>query len=123
MGHMNVLDLPFEVSAQDDDVECRFASAFTLGSGLIMASFFALKGFRAQLAHMLDKDRLLFSIGAPHSRRSVACVLVLHQKLDEQTSKCNGFYHVGMRSALEAADMRPVDSWLTTVAVLNPARA
>ena len=43
----------------------RFACAFTLGSGLIMASFFALKGFKAQAAHMLDKDRLLFSMGAP----------------------------------------------------------
>lgn len=42
----------------------KFASAFTLGSGLIMGSFFALKGFRAQLSHMLDKDRLLFSFGA-----------------------------------------------------------
>ena len=53
---------------------CRFASAFTLGSGLIMASFFALKGFRPQLAHMLDKDRLLFSIGAPRpARLSPAC--------------------------------------------------
>ena len=43
----------------------KFASAFTLGSTLIMSSFFALKGFKAQLAHMLDKDRLLFSIGVP----------------------------------------------------------
>jgi len=42
----------------------RFACAFTLGSGLIMASFFALKGFRTQATHMLDKDRLLFSMGA-----------------------------------------------------------
>ena len=40
----------------------KFASAFTLGSALIMGSFFALKGFKAQLSHMLDKDRLLFSI-------------------------------------------------------------
>lgn len=42
----------------------KFASAFTLGSALIMGSFFALKGFQAQLSHMLDKDRLLFSFGA-----------------------------------------------------------
>ena len=51
----------------DISTACRFACAFTLGSGLIMASFFALKGFRAQAAHMLDKDRLLFSMGAAHA--------------------------------------------------------
>ena len=41
----------------------KFASAFTLGSALIMASFFALKGFSAQLTYMLEKERLVFSIG------------------------------------------------------------
>lgn len=41
----------------------KFASAFTLGSSLIMASFFALKGFQAQLKYMMEKERLLFSIG------------------------------------------------------------
>lgn len=41
----------------------KFAAAFTLGSSLIMGSFFALKGPQAQLAYMLEKERLLFSIG------------------------------------------------------------
>ena len=54
----------------------KFASAFTLGSALIMGSFFALKGFKAQLAHMLDKDRLLFSIGGPFSSRAYLKVLM-----------------------------------------------
>jgi Got1/Sft2-like family len=42
----------------------KFASAFTLGSALMMASFFALKGFQTQLKYMMEKERLLFSIGA-----------------------------------------------------------
>jgi len=42
----------------------KFASAFTLGSALMMASFFALKGFQAQLGYMMEKERLFFSIGA-----------------------------------------------------------
>lgn len=41
----------------------KFAAAFTLGSALMMGSFFALKGPQAQLAYMLEKERLLFSIG------------------------------------------------------------
>ena len=43
----------------------KFASAFTLGSALMMASFFALKGFQTQLRYMMEKERLVFSIGAP----------------------------------------------------------
>ena len=42
----------------------KFASAFTLGSALMMASFFALKGFQTQLSYMMEKERLVFSIGA-----------------------------------------------------------
>lgn len=41
----------------------KFAAAFTLGSALMMSSFFALKGPSTQLAYMLEKERLLFSIG------------------------------------------------------------
>lgn len=41
----------------------KFAAAFTLGSALMMSSFFALKGPSNQLAYMLEKERLLFSIG------------------------------------------------------------
>lgn len=57
----------------------KFASAFTLGSVLIMGSFFALKGFKAQLSHMLDKDRLLFSMGYVGSMgATLYAALVMH---------------------------------------------
>jgi len=41
----------------------KFAAAFTLGSSLMMGSFFALRGPRAQLAYMMEKERLVFSLG------------------------------------------------------------
>ncbi|XP_024524502.1 uncharacterized protein LOC9654211 [Selaginella moellendorffii] len=34
----------------------KFASCFSLGSCLVIGSFFALKGPRAQLAHMMSKE-------------------------------------------------------------------
>ncbi|EFJ35004.1 hypothetical protein SELMODRAFT_81074, partial [Selaginella moellendorffii] len=40
----------------------KFASCFSLGSCLVIGSFFALKGPRAQLAHMMSKERLPFSV-------------------------------------------------------------
>jgi hypothetical protein len=46
----------------------------------MMASFFALKGFQTQLKYMMEKERLLFSIGAyppspPVSRVAAPSVL------------------------------------------------
>ncbi|XP_028776099.1 protein transport protein SFT2-like [Neltuma alba] len=41
----------------------KFAICFTLGCGFIIGSFFALKGPRNQLVHMLSKERLPFTLG------------------------------------------------------------
>ncbi|KAG6755651.1 hypothetical protein POTOM_041484 [Populus tomentosa] len=41
----------------------KFAICFTLGCGFIIASFFALKGPKNQLAHMSSKERLPFTLG------------------------------------------------------------
>ncbi|XP_054818845.1 protein transport protein SFT2-like isoform X2 [Prosopis cineraria] len=41
----------------------KFAICFTLGCGLIIGSFFALKGAKNQLVHMLSKERLPFTLG------------------------------------------------------------
>ncbi|CAL5202391.1 unnamed protein product [Lathyrus oleraceus] len=40
----------------------KFAICFTLGCGFIIGSFFALKGPKNQLAHMLSKERLPFTL-------------------------------------------------------------
>ncbi|KAE9598564.1 hypothetical protein Lal_00021014 [Lupinus albus] len=40
----------------------KFAISFTLGCGFIIGSFFALKGPKNQLAHMLSKERLPFTL-------------------------------------------------------------
>lgn len=44
-------------------VPAKFASAFSLGSVLILSAFAALRGWRQQLEHMMTKERLPFSIG------------------------------------------------------------
>ncbi|KAJ6674511.1 VESICLE TRANSPORT PROTEIN [Salix viminalis] len=41
----------------------KFAICFTIGCTLIVASFFALKGPKNQLAHMFSKERLPFTLG------------------------------------------------------------
>ncbi|KAH7860144.1 hypothetical protein Vadar_009913 [Vaccinium darrowii] len=41
----------------------KFALCFTLGCGLIIGSFFALKGPKNQFEHMLSKERLPFTMG------------------------------------------------------------
>ncbi|XP_047336996.1 protein transport protein SFT2-like isoform X2 [Impatiens glandulifera] len=41
----------------------KFALCFTLGSGLIIASFFAMKGPMNQFAHMISTERLPFTVG------------------------------------------------------------
>ncbi|KAB5527761.1 hypothetical protein DKX38_021608 [Salix brachista] len=41
----------------------KFAICFTIGCALIVASFFALKGPKNQLAHMFSKERLPFTLG------------------------------------------------------------
>ncbi|TQD85978.1 hypothetical protein C1H46_028457 [Malus baccata] len=41
----------------------KFAICFTLGCAFIIASFFALKGPKNQLAHMSSKERLPFTVG------------------------------------------------------------
>ncbi|KAJ7569457.1 hypothetical protein O6H91_01G079000 [Diphasiastrum complanatum] len=40
----------------------KFASCFTIGSILVIGSFFALKGPRIQFFHMISKERLPFTI-------------------------------------------------------------
>ncbi|XP_020268252.1 protein transport protein sft2-like isoform X1 [Asparagus officinalis] len=40
----------------------KFAICFTLGCAMIVGSFFALKGPRNQLAHMLSKERIPFTL-------------------------------------------------------------
>lgn len=39
----------------------KFATSFTLGCVCVMASFFALRGWKQQLVHMLGKERLPFT--------------------------------------------------------------
>ncbi|XP_057440973.1 protein transport protein SFT2-like [Lotus japonicus] len=41
----------------------KFAICFTLGCGFIIGSFFALKGPKNQLAHMMSAERLPFTVG------------------------------------------------------------
>ncbi|CAI9089787.1 OLC1v1024422C1 [Oldenlandia corymbosa var. corymbosa] len=41
----------------------KFAICFTMGCGFIIGSFFALKGPKNQLAHMMSKERLPFTVG------------------------------------------------------------
>ncbi|PIA58340.1 hypothetical protein AQUCO_00500338v1 [Aquilegia coerulea] len=41
----------------------KFAICFTLGCAFIIGSFFALKGPKNQLAHMISKERLPFTLG------------------------------------------------------------
>ncbi|VFQ58699.1 unnamed protein product [Cuscuta campestris] len=41
----------------------KFAICFTLGCSLIIGAFFALRGTKNQLAHMLSMERLPFTIG------------------------------------------------------------
>jgi len=41
----------------------KFAFSFTVGCALIMSAFAALKGWRAQVNHMMQRERLPFSLG------------------------------------------------------------
>ncbi|KAF8062925.1 SFT2 [Scenedesmus sp. PABB004] len=41
----------------------KFALFFTIGCCLVLSAFAALKGWRAQVAHMLERERLPFSAG------------------------------------------------------------
>ncbi|KAK7276991.1 hypothetical protein RIF29_18140 [Crotalaria pallida] len=41
----------------------KFAISFTLGCGFIIGSFFALRGPKNQLTHMLSQERLPFTVG------------------------------------------------------------
>jgi hypothetical protein len=49
----------------------KFALFFTIGCCMIMSGFAALKGWRSQMAHMMERERLPFSAGVwrggPHS--------------------------------------------------------
>ncbi|KAM7264725.1 hypothetical protein ACFE04_002408 [Oxalis oulophora] len=57
----------------------KFAICFTMGSALIVASFFALKGPKNQLAHMISKERLPFtSIFMASMVGTVYVSMVLH---------------------------------------------
>lgn len=42
----------------------KFALFFTLGCCFVMSGFASLKGWRSQMAHMLERERLPFSAGA-----------------------------------------------------------
>lgn len=57
----------------------KFAICFTIGCAFIVGSFFALKGPRSQLSHMLSKERLPFTFGFIGSMASTIYVsMVLH---------------------------------------------
>jgi hypothetical protein len=57
----------------------KFAICFTLGCGCIIGSFFALKGPRNQLSHMISKERLPFTLGFTGSMVATIYVsMVLH---------------------------------------------
>ncbi|GLT79562.1 hypothetical protein SLA2020_510450 [Shorea laevis] len=57
----------------------KFAICFTLGCALIIASFFALRGPKNQLAHMSSKERLPFTLGFTGSMVGTIYVsMVLH---------------------------------------------
>lgn len=57
----------------------KFAICFTLGCAMTVGSFFALKGPRNQLAHMMSRERLPFTLGFLGSMASTIYVsMVLH---------------------------------------------
>ncbi|XP_042039703.1 protein transport protein SFT2-like [Salvia splendens] len=57
----------------------KFAICFTIGCAFIVGSFFALRGPKNQLSHMLSKERLPFTIGFLGSMVGTICVsMVLH---------------------------------------------
>ncbi|KAL8506908.1 hypothetical protein ACS0TY_017701 [Phlomoides rotata] len=57
----------------------KFAICFTIGCAFIVGSFFALKGPRGQLSHMLSKERLPFTVGFFGSMAGTIYVsMVLH---------------------------------------------
>ncbi|PWA79859.1 vesicle transport protein, Got1/SFT2-like protein [Artemisia annua] len=57
----------------------KFAICFTIGCALIIASFFALKGYRTQFAHMTSKERLPITLGFIGSMLGTIYVsMVLH---------------------------------------------
>lgn len=55
----------------------KFALFFTLGCCFVMSGFAALKGWRSQMKHMLERERLPFSAGQLlESGFCSGCVLV-----------------------------------------------
>ncbi|KAL3624634.1 hypothetical protein CASFOL_031302 [Castilleja foliolosa] len=57
----------------------KFAICFTIGCAFIVGSFFALKGPKNQLTHMLSKERLPFTLGFIGSMAGTIYVsMVLH---------------------------------------------
>ncbi|KAL7142360.1 hypothetical protein ABFS83_08G118600 [Erythranthe nasuta] len=57
----------------------KFAICFTIGCAFIVGSFFALKGPKNQLMHMLSKERLPFTLGFIGSMAGTIYVsMVLH---------------------------------------------
>ncbi|KAL6553565.1 hypothetical protein OROGR_007407 [Orobanche gracilis] len=57
----------------------KFAVCFTIGCAFIVGSFFALKGPKNQLSHMLSKERLPFTLGFIGSMAGTIYVsMVLH---------------------------------------------
>ncbi|XP_002975940.2 protein transport protein SFT2 [Selaginella moellendorffii] len=60
----------------------KFASCFTIGCLLVMGSFFALKGPRAQFAHMISQERLPFTAAFVGSIvATIYASMVLHSYL------------------------------------------
>mmetsp|Transcript_10588 Transcript_10588/g.30161 ORF Transcript_10588/g.30161 Transcript_10588/m.30161 type:complete len:244 (-) Transcript_10588:85-816(-) len=60
----------------------KFAFSFTMGCGLIMSAFAALKGWKAQVSHMMQKERLPFSIGYISSMLgTLYAAMVMHSYL------------------------------------------
>jgi hypothetical protein len=50
----------------------KFALFFTIGCCLVLSAFAALKGWRAQMAHMMARERLPFSAGGCSSVQQCA---------------------------------------------------
>lgn len=55
----------------------KFALFFTIGCCLVLSAFAALKGWRAQMQHMMARERLPFSAGGLNSLQAAVSMLWL----------------------------------------------
>jgi hypothetical protein len=59
----------------------KFALFFTIGCCLVLSAFAALKGWRAQMQHMLARERLPFSAGGLSLAAAWASLFAVHTAL------------------------------------------